>query len=96
MVVENTQGDIYDPEYLKLLASINDELYLMPGVDRPWMKSLWTPVLRWSEVTEEGMQGGPVMPERFDGSPAKIEQLQANIAARARRQPRQRRPAFDR
>ena len=26
------------------------------------------------------MRGGPVMPERFDGSPAKIEELKANIA----------------
>ncbi|HSW25014.1 MAG TPA: MMPL family transporter, partial [Burkholderiaceae bacterium] len=80
VVVENTQGDIYDPEYLKFLASINDALYITPGVDRPWLKSLWTPVLRWGEVTEEGMRGGPVMPERFDGSPAKIEELKANIA----------------
>jgi len=80
VVVENTQGDIYDPEYLKFLASVNDALYIMPGVDRPWLKSLWTPVLRWGEVTEEGMRGGPVMPERFDGSPAKLEELKANIA----------------
>jgi predicted RND superfamily exporter protein len=80
VVVENTQGDIYDAEYLKFLASVNDALYIMPGVDRPWLKSLWTPVLRWGEVTEEGMRGGPVMPERFDGSPAKIEELKANIA----------------
>ena len=80
VVVENTQGDIYDAEYLRFLASVNDALYIMPGVDRPWLKSLWTPVLRWGEVTEEGMRGGPVMPERFDGSPAKIEELKANIA----------------
>ena len=80
VVVENTQGDIYDAEYLKFLASVNDALYIMPGVDRPWLKSLWTPVLRWGEVTEEGMRGGPVMPERFDGSPAKLEELKANIA----------------
>ncbi|NDZ18630.1 RND transporter [Variovorax sp. WS11] len=80
VVVENTQGDIYDAEYLKFLASVNDALYIMPGVDRPWLKSLWTPVLRWGEVTEEGMRGGPVMPERFDGSPVKLEELKANIA----------------
>ena len=80
VVVENTQGDIFDPDYLKLLAQINDTLYAMPGVDRPWLKSLWTPLLRWGEVTEEGMRGGPVMPDRFDGSPAKLEELKANIA----------------
>ena len=80
VVVENTQGDIFDPAYLKVLAQINDELYIMPGIDRPWLKSLWTPLLRWTEVTEEGQRGGPVMPDQFDGSPAKIQELKANIA----------------
>jgi predicted RND superfamily exporter protein len=80
VVVENTQGDIFDADYLKTLARINDELYAMPEVDRPWLKSLWTPLLRWSEVTEEGMRGGPVMPDRFDGSPSKMEELKINIA----------------
>ena len=80
IAVENTQGDIFDPEYLQVLAEINDLLYLTPGVDRPWLKSLWTPLLRWSEVTEEGVRGGPVMPDGFDGSPAKIAELKANLA----------------
>jgi predicted RND superfamily exporter protein len=80
VVVQNTQGDIFDPAYLKVLAEINDTLYLTPGVDRPWLKSLWTPLLRWSEVTEDGMRGAPVMPDNFDGSPAKIEELKQNLA----------------
>ncbi|MDX9975316.1 MAG: RND family transporter, partial [FCB group bacterium] len=80
VVVENTQGDIFDPEYLKALAEINDTLYLTPGVDRPWLKSLWMPLLRWSEVTEEGLRGGPVMPENFDGSSAKLDELRQNLA----------------
>ncbi|NMF88549.1 efflux RND transporter permease subunit [Aromatoleum petrolei] len=80
IAVENTQGDIFDPEYLKVLAEINDILYLTPGVDRPWLKSLWTPLLRWSEVTEEGMRGGPVMPDGFDGSPAKTKELRRNLS----------------
>ncbi|NRF71998.1 MMPL family transporter [Aquincola sp. S2] len=80
VVVENTDGDIFDTQYLKTLAAVNDAIYLTPGVDRPWIKSLWTPLLRWSEVTEDGMRGGPVMPERFDGSPPKIEELRRNLA----------------
>ena len=80
IVVENKQGDIYDPGYLKALAEINDAIYLIPGVDRPWLKSLWTPLLRWTGVTEEGLEGGPVMPDRYDGSPESIERLKANIA----------------
>ena len=40
IVVENKTGDIYDPAYLSRLQKLNDALYLIPGVDRSWMKSL--------------------------------------------------------
>ncbi len=80
IVVENTQGDIFDPAYLDALKKVHDELFLTAGVDRAWMKSLWAPGVRWTEVTEEGFQGGPVMPDGYDGSKASIEQLRQNIA----------------
>ncbi|MVV48012.1 RND family transporter [Pseudomonas sp. PB120] len=79
VVVENTQGDIFDPDYLAVLKQVNDELFLSEGVDRAWMKSLWSPAVRWNEVTEEGFQGGPVMPDAYRGSPADIERLRQNI-----------------
>jgi predicted RND superfamily exporter protein len=72
------QGDIFDPRYLSVLQKINDQVFLTPGVDRSWMKSLWAPVVRWSEVTEQGYEGGPVMPENYDGSANSIAQLKAN------------------
>ena len=34
----------------------------MPGVDRNGMKSIFTPNTRWRVVTEEGFEGGPVIP----------------------------------
>jgi predicted RND superfamily exporter protein len=80
VVVENTEGDIFDPRYLEALKQINDELFLTPGVDRAWVKSLWTPRVRWLEVTEEGFRGGPVMPDSYDGSARSVEQLKVNIA----------------
>lgn len=79
VVVENTRGDIFDPDYLQTLRQINDELFLSDGVDRAWMKSLWSPAVRWTEVTEEGFQGGPVMPDGYQGKAADIEQLRQNI-----------------
>ncbi len=62
VVVESTRKDIFDPGYLDALKQINDELFLTQGVDRAWLKSLWTPVVRWKMLTEEGFVGGPVMP----------------------------------
>ena len=80
-VVVETKGDsIFEPAYLNALKDINDALFLTKGVDRAWMKSLWTPAVRWTEVTEEGFQGGPVMPATFDGSAAAIAQLKLNVA----------------
>ena len=80
IVVENPKGDIYDPAYQATLRKIHDEIFLTPGVDRAWVKSLWAPGVRWTEVTEEGFRGGPVMPDNYDGSAAATEKLRANIA----------------
>lgn len=80
IVVENPRGDIYDARYQEELRKIHDELFLTPGVDRAWLKSLWAPGVRWTEVTEEGFRGGPVMPDNFNGSAFATEQLRANIA----------------
>jgi len=80
VVVENEGGSIFDPKYQEVLKKINDDLFLTPGVDRAWVKSLWTPSVRWTEVTEEGFRGGPVMPDGYDGSPQSTAQLKLNIA----------------
>lgn len=79
VVVENPKGDIFESDYLATLAKINDEIFLLPGVDRSWMKSIFTPVVRWVEVTEEGFTGGPVLPNDYNGSAKSIEDLRINI-----------------
>ena len=79
IAVENTSGDIFDPEYLDLLQKINDEVFYLPGVDRNRMRSLWTPNVRWIEVTEEGFEGDKVIDAHYDGSPRAMEQLRQNI-----------------
>lgn len=80
VVVENTHGDIFDAEYLKVLSEVNDRLYLIQGTDRAWMRSLWMPLVRWRQITEEGIAGGPVMPDDYDGSDKSIAALRQNVA----------------
>ncbi|MER2555746.1 MAG: MMPL family transporter [Thauera sp.] len=79
IAVATTEGDIFDAEYLDTVRKMSDELFLMPGVDRPYMKSLWAPAVRWTGVTEEGLDGGPVIPDDYDGSPEAIEQVRVNV-----------------
>jgi len=80
IAVENPNGTIYDAKYLDTLRRMSDEVFLLPGVARNQMKSLWTPTTGWVGVTEEGLEGGPVIPDGYDGSPQRLEQLRANIA----------------
>ncbi len=79
IAVEAKEGSIFDAEYLDTVRQLSDEVFLIPGVDRPYMKSLWAPAVRWTGVTEDGLDGGPVIPDDFDGSPQSLEQVRINV-----------------
>ncbi|MBI4984640.1 MAG: MMPL family transporter [Rhodocyclales bacterium] len=79
VVIESRHRTIFDAEYMDTLRKVNDELFLLPGVDRPFLKSLWTSNTRWLGVTEDGLDGGPVIPDEFDSSPQSMARLRANI-----------------
>jgi predicted RND superfamily exporter protein len=79
VVVENSDGEIFEHEFLETLKQVHEEVFYVPGVDRTAMSSIWSAGVRWTEVTEEGFAGGPVIPDTYDGSPASIEQLRINV-----------------
>jgi hypothetical protein len=79
VVVAATDGDIFTAAFQDSLRRVTDELFFVPGVDRSALASIWTPNVRWTEVTEEGFVGGPVIPDDYDGSAASLEQLRINI-----------------
>ena len=79
IIVATSEGDIFDKEFQEALRQINDEVFYIPGVDRSRLQSIWTPNVRWSEVTEEGFRGGAVIPNGYDGSDESLEQLRLNI-----------------
>lgn len=77
--VEAKDGDIFTREYMETLRQINDEVFYISGVDRSGLKSLWSPSVRWTEVTEEGFAGGEVIPQSYNGSPESLDQLRNNV-----------------
>lgn len=79
VVVAAKDGDIFTAEFQETLKNVTDELFFIPGVDRSALKSIWTPNVRWTEVTEEGFVGGPVIPAKYDGSAQSLEQVRTNI-----------------
>ncbi|SDS43396.1 hypothetical protein SAMN05216421_1517 [Halopseudomonas xinjiangensis] len=72
-------GDIFSTEYMETLKRINDEVFFLPGVDRSNLRSLWTPNVRWTEVTEYGFDGGPVANRPAYVTEDDLEQLRDNV-----------------
>ncbi len=64
IAVETTEGDIFSKEYMEVVKQINDEAFYIKGVNRVSLESLWTANVRWSQETEEGFEGGPLIPDR--------------------------------
>jgi len=80
IVLSVEEGTLFTPANLRLFEALSDEIFFIPGVDRNGMKSLFTPNTRWRMVTEEGFEGGPVIPGDFDAdSPASIGQVRINM-----------------
>lgn len=84
-------GDIFDRAYLESLKNLTDDVFYLSDlpanhqedaehniVDRAKLKSLWTPSVRWSEVTKDGFQGGEVT-QGYDETDAGMEVLRSNI-----------------
>ncbi|WP_420476336.1 efflux RND transporter permease subunit [Noviherbaspirillum sp. ST9] len=79
VIVQSRNGDIFTREFQEVLRSATDEIFYIPGVDRAAMRSVWTPNVLWGEVTEEGFEAGPVIPQGYDGSMAALDQLRLNV-----------------
>lgn len=79
IAVQTTDGDIFSAHYMETLRQVQDEVFYLPGVDRAGLKSLWSPSVRWTEVTEEGFAGGEVIPPSYDGSAASLDALRSNV-----------------
>ena len=73
-------GDIFDKEYMAKLKGLTDDVFLLNGVDRPSVKSLFTPNTRFIEVIEEGFAGGNVIPATFQGSDADLATVRGNVS----------------
>ncbi|KAB2967569.1 efflux RND transporter permease subunit [Zoogloea sp.] len=74
------EGDIYNPVFMKALQKVSDEVFFIPGVNRGELRSLFTPNVRFIEVTEEGFNGDVVIPAQFNADPDSLAQVRANVA----------------
>ena len=69
IAVMTKEGDIFTPEFFELLKNVTDDVFFIPGVDRAQVKSIFTPNVRYTEVVEDGIAGGNVIPDDFRPEP---------------------------
>ncbi|NBA93710.1 RND family transporter [Pseudomonas sp. R5(2019)] len=74
------EGDIYNKAFLQTLKNVTDDVFFIPGVRRASVRSLFTPDVRYIEITEDGYFGDVVVPPHFSGTPKDLEQVRSNTA----------------
>ncbi|MFQ6371065.1 efflux RND transporter permease subunit [Shewanella sp. YIC-542] len=79
VAVEDSSGNIFNPQFFQTLKEVHDQLFFIPGVNRSLVKSLYSPSTRFTEVVEDGFSGGPVIPADFSTSAAGLQRVRENI-----------------
>ena len=72
-------GDMFTPEFFDALRRATDEVFFLPGVDRGRVQSLFTPNVRYTEVVEDGIAAGNVIPDDFEPTPEGLDAVRRNI-----------------
>ena len=79
IAIKAREGDIFTPEFFEVLADVTDEVFFIPGVDRTRVMSLFTPNVRFTEVVEDGIAGGNVIPADFEPTAEGLAKVRENI-----------------
>jgi uncharacterized protein len=73
------EGDIFTPEFFDALKQATDDVFFIEGVDRTRVTSIFTPNARFTEVVEDGIAGGNVVPDDYENTPAGLARVKENI-----------------
>ncbi len=79
LALEDQNGDIFNPEFFEALNETTKRVAAIPAVSQPQVQSLFTPNTRYIEASELGLEGGPVVHARFDGSEESLGIVKENI-----------------
>ncbi|MDC3171863.1 efflux RND transporter permease subunit [Pelagibacteraceae bacterium] len=82
IAVRNTEGDIFEKDFLSKLLEVSEAVRYLPGANQASLTSLWTPNVRVLRVTEEGYEATPVIPGNIipeDLNDEEIEKIKERI-----------------
>jgi len=79
IAVSVPKGDIFTPRFFQILREVTDEVFFLPGVDRTRVTSIFTPNARFTEVVEDGIAGGNIIPDDFEPTPEGFATVRRNV-----------------
>ncbi|MGB5551371.1 MAG: MMPL family transporter [Thermoanaerobaculia bacterium] len=79
IAIRARDGDIFTPKFFEVLQQVTDDVFFIPGVDRTRVMSLFTPNVRFTEVVEDGISGGNVIPDDFEMNDEGLGKVRANL-----------------
>ena len=79
IAIRAREGDIFKPKFFEVLQQVTDDVFFIPGVDRTRVMSLFTPNVRFTEVVEDGISGGNVIPDDFEPTEAGLAKVRTNL-----------------
>jgi uncharacterized protein len=79
IAVEANQNTIASAQYLATLEQVTNSVLDLPGVNRPFTTSLWTPTTWWMGVDQYGITKGAVIDEDYQGSSHQVASVMRNI-----------------
>ncbi len=79
IAIRSKDGDIFTPEFFRVLQGVTDDVFFIPGVDRTRVLSLFTPNARFTEVVEDGIAGGNVIPDDFQPDAEGFATVRSNL-----------------
>ncbi len=72
-------GDMFTSEFFDALKQATDEVFFIEGVDRTRVTSIFTPNVRFTEVVEDGIAGGNVVPDNYENTVEGRARVKENI-----------------
>ncbi len=79
IAIRAREGDIFTPKFFEVLQQVTDDVFFIPGVDRTRVMSLFTPNVRFTEVVEDGISGGNVIPADFEPTAEGLAKVRENL-----------------
>ncbi len=73
------EAGIFTPGFFEQLEAATKAVQSVKGVDPSQVSSLFTPNTRFTEITEEGFEGGPVVPADFQPVQEDLERVRENV-----------------